>query len=214
MPEAASPKPNKKALLREDSIHRLTQAAFALIVDKGYHACSLQEIAEAAGLTKGAIFFYFESKENLLLQLLDLAEKHMVDPLIQHLAETDAPAPDKIASFFRFTSKQGIDRPNELLCLIKMSIENRSATSMADERVVQIYARIYRAIEEIVDEGKERGELAATLPTKEFATLVVATHDGMMLEWHRRGGGIDGRLFVQTVWQTFLNGIRVKQPTG
>ena len=195
MTKSAAPKMNKKALLREGSIGRLTQAAFRLIVAKGYHACTLQDIAEAAGLTKGAIFFYFESKENLLLQLLDIAEAHIVDPLIEHLDEKRGTAPEKIASFFRFTSKQGIDRPHELLCLIKMSIESRTGTDIADRRVSEIYER------------KASGELPRSLPAREFATLVVATHDGMMLEWHRRGGGIDGRLFVRTVWQTFLNGI-------
>jgi hypothetical protein len=35
----------------------------------------------------------------------------------------------------------------------------------------------------------------------------------MMLEWHRRGGNIDGRLFVRTVWQTFLNGIARPSPS-
>lgn len=203
-------KVNKKALLREESIHRLTQAAFRLIVNKGYHACTLQEIADAAGMTKGAIFFYFESKENLLLRLIDIAEADIVDPLIKFLDELDRPAPEKIASFFRFTSKQGIERPHELLCLIKMSIESRSSTDIADRRIAEIYQRIYETLERITNQGKARGELPADLPTKEFAMLVVATHDGMMLEWHRRGGKIDGRVFVRTVWQTFLSGILVK----
>jgi AcrR family transcriptional regulator len=203
-------KVNKKALLREESIHRLTQAAFRLIVDKGYQACTLQEIADAAGLTKGAIFFYFESKENLLLRLVDIAETDMVDPLIKFLDELDQPAPEKIASFFRFTSKQGIERPHELLCLIKMSIESRSGTEIVDRRIAEIYQRIYETLERITHQGKARGELPSDLPTKEFAMLVVATHDGMMLEWHRRGGKIDGRVFVRTVWQTFLRGILVK----
>lgn len=200
-------KPNKKAVLREESIQRLTQAAFRLIVAKGYHACTLHEIAQAAGLTKGAIFFYFESKENLLLRLLDIAEAEIVDTLMEHLDSLHKPAPDRIAAFFRFTSQQGIDRPYELLCLIKMSIEGPNSTELAGRRISEIYQRIYAAVEGIVEDGKRKGELDPQLPTREFATMVVATHDGMMLEWYRRGGGIDGRIFVRTVWQTFLSGI-------
>lgn len=207
MTGTSAQKVNKKALLREESLYRLTQAAFRIVVSKGYQACTLQEIAEAAGLTKGAVYFYFESKENLLLHLLDVAEKDIVDPLFDHLKTLSAPAAEKIAAFFKFTSRQGIDRPDELLCLIKMSIESRSSTEVADVKISAIYQRIYRMLEEIIERGKLAGELATTLPTKEFAMLVVATHDGMMLEWHRRGGNIDGRLFVRTVWQTFLNGI-------
>ncbi|QCM14018.1 TetR/AcrR family transcriptional regulator (plasmid) [Agrobacterium tumefaciens] len=209
---AAKAKINKKALLREESIQRLTRAAFGLIVTKGYHACTLQEIASTAGFTKGAVFFYFESKENILLHLLDIAESHIVDTLIEHVKGLKCPAPEKISAFFKYASKQGIDRPDELLCLIKMSIESRDGTDLADRRVREIYQRIYDLLEEVVEDGKKAGELSSTLPTKEFATLVVATHDGMMLEWHRRGGGIDGRRFVATVWSTFLNGILVRSP--
>ena len=97
MAKVVARKLNKKTQLREESVSRLTTAAFRLIVSKGYQACTLQEIAESAGLTKGAIFFYFENKENLLLRLLDIAEANIVDPMIAHLAENDRPAPQKIA---------------------------------------------------------------------------------------------------------------------
>ncbi len=206
-PTATRAAANRKAAIREESLQRLTEAAFRLIVAKGYHACTLQEIAEAAGLTKGAIYFHFESKENLALHLLDIAEADIVDSLVRHLDTIDAPAPERVAAFFKFTSKQGIDRPYELLCLIKMSIEGRNSTELADERISNIYARIYRVLEEIIEQGKTRGELDENLPTSEVAAMIVATHDGMMLEWHRRSGGIDGRIFVRTVWQTFLHGI-------
>ncbi len=212
MAKAVARKLNKKTQLREDSVNRLTAAAFRLIVSKGYQACTLQEIAESAGLTKGAIFFYFENKENLLLRLLDIAEANIVDPMLAHLAENNRPAPQKIASFFRFTSKQGIDRPDELLCLIKMSIESRNSTDLADRRIIEIYQRIYQALEETVIAGKGKGELSVHLAPREFATLVVATWQGMMLEWHRLSGNIDGRVFVRTVWQTFLEGILLPPP--
>jgi hypothetical protein len=93
-----------------------------------------------------------------------------------------------------------------------MSIESRNSTDLADRRVAEVYQRIYRTLEGIIDTGKRNDELAADLPTKEFATLMVATYEGMMLEWHRLGGSIDGRIFVRTVWQTFLNGILLARP--
>ena len=88
-----------------------------------------------------------------------------------------------------------------------MSIESRNSTDIADSRVAALYQRIYQALEDVIDAGKKKGELAADLPSKEFATLVVATYEGMMLEWHRLGGSINGPVFVKTVWQTFLGGI-------
>lgn len=198
----------KNAELREDSIQRLSQAAFQLIVMKGYHATTLQEIAEAVGMTKGAIFFYFTSKERLLLHLLDIAEEHIVDSLAAHLNSAEGTALDKIVAYFHFGSWHGIERPYELLCLIQISIEFRHRSDAIGKRIVAIYNRIYRVLEEIIEAGRARGELPKDLPTREIASTVVATHDGMMLEYHRRE--IDGEKLVRVVRTVFLQGLGLK----
>lgn len=204
----AAKKVTKKAALREESIQRLSEAAFRLFVSNGYHATTLKEIADAVGMTKGAIFFYFASKERLLLHLLDIAEVNIVDSLIAHLASIRGSALDKIIAYFHFGSRHGIERPYELLCLIQISIEFRHRTDAVGKRITGIYDRVYRVLEEIIDAGRARGELQKDLHTRELASTVVATHDGMMLEWHRRGGRmIDGQTLVRTVRYTFLKGI-------
>jgi AcrR family transcriptional regulator len=200
-------KPNTNLAMREESIRKLSAAAFRLFVSQGYGATSLNEIAEAAGLTKGAIFFYFSSKENMLLHLLDIVEADIVDTLIRHLDETKGSAPEKIAAFFRHTSQAGIDRPDELLCLIKVSIEFHNRKDAIDRRTTEIYDRIHRVVAAILEQGKAQGEIDPALPVLELASMVIATHDGMMLEWHRRGATIDGRRLVRTVWTTFVRGI-------
>jgi len=52
---------------RTDSVtmHRLLDAAEGLMLAKGYTATSVDEICDAAGLTKGSFFHYFEGKEHL-----------------------------------------------------------------------------------------------------------------------------------------------------
>ncbi|MGO1052406.1 TetR/AcrR family transcriptional regulator [Crossiella sp. CA198] len=45
---------------------RLVDAATRLFADKGYPATSVQEIADAAGVTKGGLYHYFKSKAELL----------------------------------------------------------------------------------------------------------------------------------------------------
>ena len=199
---------NKKAALREESIQRLSDAAFQVFVTKGYHASTLQEIAQSVGLTKGAIFFYFASKEKLLLHLLEIAEANIVDSLFSHLAGIRGNALDKLVGYYHFGSMHGIERPYQLLCLIQTSIEFRHRADPIGKRIVAIYSRIYRVLEEVIEKGKTNGVLAKTVATREFASMMIATHDGMMLEWWRRGKNqIDGRILVETVRDTMLYGI-------
>src|SRR4029077_4796279 len=57
-----------RAAEREKSIHR---AALRIFRQKGYHAASMQNIADAVGLYKGSLYYYVSSKEELLLRVFE-----------------------------------------------------------------------------------------------------------------------------------------------
>jgi len=56
---------------RHESKTRFLQAALQLIRAKGYEAMTVEDICEAAGLTKGSFFHHFDSKEELALAAAD-----------------------------------------------------------------------------------------------------------------------------------------------
>lgn len=219
MPENAGieePKTSKRrksttnAALREDSIQRIEEAAFRLFVTKGYAATTLQQIADEVGMTKGAIFFYFQSKENLLLHLLTIAERSIVHTFVDQVADPSLSSVDRLVAFFHHGARQGLERPYHLLCLIQTSIEFTGVDTEIGRRVTDTYSRIYELLSRIVADGQHRGELSSEINAIEFVSMVVAMHDGMMLEWHRRGGTIDGRRLVQAVRTMVLNGVKAQ----
>ncbi len=55
---------------RED---QLLEAATHLFKEKGYHNTSMQDLADALGVQKGSLYYYIESKEELLRRLLERA---------------------------------------------------------------------------------------------------------------------------------------------
>jgi AcrR family transcriptional regulator len=59
---AATPPTTRK---RAQTVARLVEAANAVVAEKGFQRASLEEIAARAGLTKGAVYSNFESKEHL-----------------------------------------------------------------------------------------------------------------------------------------------------
>ena len=72
MPEGAQTEtPRRFTAKRERTRALLIDAAAELITEKGFHAASLREVAARAGLTKGAIYGIFDSKENLFLAVIE-----------------------------------------------------------------------------------------------------------------------------------------------
>lgn len=54
----------------EDRPAQITEAALAVFSRKGYQAATMQEIAEAAGITKGTIYLYFSTKAELFVETI------------------------------------------------------------------------------------------------------------------------------------------------
>jgi AcrR family transcriptional regulator len=66
--------------MRRDQIRTyLLEAAAAVFAARGFHGATLDEIAQAAGFTKGAIYSNFGSKEDLFLALVEQREQAMLE---------------------------------------------------------------------------------------------------------------------------------------
>lgn len=66
-----------------DPKREIIRMAVKLFEEKGYHGCSVQDIVEPLGLTKGAFYYYFKGKEELLYYIHD----EMITYLIQRTEE-------------------------------------------------------------------------------------------------------------------------------
>ncbi|MFX5214442.1 helix-turn-helix domain-containing protein, partial [Acinetobacter baumannii] len=60
---------------RELSYETLLRAAQELLVSQGFKQTTVDQIAARAKMTKGAVYFHFKSKTEILLKLLDRTER-------------------------------------------------------------------------------------------------------------------------------------------
>ena len=79
----------RRATQREQTRTYLLDAAAAVFAARGYHGASLEEIAQAAGLTKGAIYSNFGSKEDLFLALVEQRQAVMLEQFFAAGAQED-----------------------------------------------------------------------------------------------------------------------------
>jgi AcrR family transcriptional regulator len=92
--------------VREQQMLEAAEHAFA---ERGFHAASVDAIAEAAGITKPMVYAYFGSKDGLYLACMERA-RHRLFEAIDSAADADAPADEQlwrgILAFFTFVSEQ------------------------------------------------------------------------------------------------------------
>ena len=61
---------SKNEEIRQESMKKIMDAAFSLIAKHGYESTSIAQIAKKAGVSKGLMYNYFDSKEDLLEKLV------------------------------------------------------------------------------------------------------------------------------------------------
>ena len=90
----------------------LLQIAYSMFIQRGYENTSVDDIIEAAGIAKGTYYYYFESKEQTLEEVIGMMiEKEREDA--EKVVEADIPIPQKIVGIIASLKPSGEEHPIE-----------------------------------------------------------------------------------------------------
>lgn len=198
---------NKKSEQRQVSMDLLLEAALRLFVSQGYRSTNLEQISGAAELTKGAVYFYFGSKEAVLVELLRRVQDIVVD---QALAAVDLAGPnprDRLVAYVHYQANLGITHRDQVLLLILMSLEFKEREGAVKVLIQSLYDRQRRFMESLIKQGQVAGDFRSDVPTRELAAIVLAANDGTFLEWFRRSASLGGKDLVRALRTTVLEGV-------
>lgn len=202
----------KKAEQRRVSTTAMMEVALSHFITKGYGATSVEEVAAGAGFTKGAVYFYFKSKDNLLNALLDEAERRIVQPSVDAVDIQSGSASDKLVAFLHSQARAGYRDSGWMTLIIVMSVELHGHDTAAALRLQQIVDRLKSLISDICDAGKADGSFRVELSTPELVTVIFAVTQGCFLEWYRNGETLDGQALVRALRRTVLRGVLAEPP--
>src|SRR5438309_5302223 len=78
---------------------QLLDVALEVFATNGFHRTSMEEVAEAAGVTKPVLYQHFGSKRELYLELLDDVGAHLMDAIAKAVAAAPGPRQQVEAGF-------------------------------------------------------------------------------------------------------------------
>jgi AcrR family transcriptional regulator len=151
-PVARVTRATAKAMTRQ----RLLDEAERLFRERGYAATSLEQIAEAAEVTKGAIYGHFSSKEDLLLSAIEAAPAPDYGAVLNDLSR---PLRERLAEFgrTRAVAEDTTDKAG-----LAVSLEFIAAVLRSPDAVRRFGAELARRLEELAagDEEQPRPGIA------------------------------------------------------
>ena len=192
---------------RRSSIKSVLDSALTLFVTKGYDDTSMDDVAHAAGLTKGAVYFYFKDKLSLLDALLERTEAELFDPIFKSDRASRGTAIERLVKITNWFSRVGAERPELPLLHVLVSLRMLKRDNEVAIRVARTYKRLHDEIESIITDGRAAGEFSTKTPAATQAAVYVALIDGLLLEWHRWGDTINGRDLAASAREFILYGI-------
>lgn len=190
---------------REWSTTHILQIAQQQIVRAGYVATTMDRIAAHSELTKGAVYFYFPSKEALMNALLDRADKEYFTPALELLKATQGSATDRLIAYFNHAGAH-LEHGVYLLPLT-LSIQSDVIPESLHSRILDLYNNTHSLLSRVIGEGQRDGEFTATEAPETHASHLIATMDGMLLEWERSKDSIDGRQFMRVARRGVLRSL-------
>jgi AcrR family transcriptional regulator len=175
-------------LTRAESMARtraaLVAAAEAVFVAKGFHAATIEEIAQRAGFTRGAFYANFADKGDVFLAVLDEGNAASLDDLEAHLdVGGTGPAHDPLA-----TMRDWFERSSERVTSLERAFaEFQPVAATRPDYATRMAARlrdVHRRVAAMLEEAC--AQLGVTLPIAsiELARIIVALVDGCGM--HRR----------------------------
>ena len=143
-----------RAESKERTRERLLAEAQRLFRERGYAATSLEQIAEAADVTKGAIYGHFSSKEDLLLSALEAAPA----PDYSTLEDQARPRRERLAEFGRAVA---VEDPGDAAELA-MYLEFYAALLRAPDALQRYSSRVEHRLHELADADPDELPVGAT----------------------------------------------------
>ena len=156
-------------MLTTDSTTRqqVLQAALKKFADCGYEGTSVQEIVEAAKVTKPTLYYYFDNKVELYQALVDYAHDERFR-LMQAAAEGGRTLADKLveilSALFEF-----LQNNRELMRIAFATAFAAPGELPAEIRYQDKCARNFELLHELIKRGQAAGELDGRFDSKELA---------------------------------------------
>jgi AcrR family transcriptional regulator len=164
---------------REETQARLYAAAAAVIEREGVDATTIDQIVTEAGFTRGAFYSNFETKEDLLISMLELHLEHSALRTRQRL-DTNSTAEALAAALRRDETYEGDPLHQSPIMQLELMLHVSRSTELRP-----LLARRLRAMRNLVGETALAILTAADVPhdlsQDELGTMLIALEDGLRL---------------------------------
>lgn len=189
----------------EERQAEIVMAALSLARDISPVSITTGDIANAVGVTQGALFKHFSTKDAIWLAAMQWVREHLLFEL-EHAARAEPPGLLALEAVFRVHVAFVIAHPGVPRVIFHEL--QRAADSPVKQEVRALLKAYRQLLLEQFKAGKESGDLPIGLDTEAAATLFVGIVQGLVMQSMLTGKSAAMKTQAEGVFGIYLRGIR------
>ena len=189
----------KKQMEKRRSI---IEKATNLMNEVGFESLTVRMICDAADISSGTFYHYFENKTDLIIELFSLIDDYFEENVLERLSyENELVNIIRFCSgFSEFVMQTGVAKSK----LINSMFPVYSKGGHHEER-----GRIlYRELNAIINRGQEKGQITTEYTVDQLVDMILVMVRGYCFDWARREGEYDLVKYTEEMITLFVRGLR------
>ncbi len=186
---------------------RIVKESIRLFLRKGFKGTAIQHITDALGITKGAFYWHFISKEELLETIIDKYDEELLQKLYNHINCLNTDFVRTFREYHKYINEYA--RSNGELCVlfVHLSAEMAGSNSPAENRIKRVLSKYLAFLESLLTKGKNEGFFPEEYDIAMNAHIIIAFHSGILLQWYINRKDIDSTVMARTYRDAILYGM-------
>ncbi len=177
----------------------LTDIAIDCFAQYGYRATSIDRIAKAAGLTKGAIYYHFKDKEELLFA----AVRNRVSQFERRVTSEILPLSDPVSALRRTTlvCLEHATKSNHRRFIVTLMVEALGTNASLSEQFRDMMRRFRAFLRDIIEFGQKQGTFRRDVNAAAAASIYAGTVMGAEIQYYQDPEEVD----LEGILESFLD---------
>lgn len=171
---------------------QILSAARRCFLRNGFHATSMQDLFAEAGLSSGAVYGYFPSKDDVIIAIAEENVRHVV-AVIHDVASSEPGRPIGTVLADMITVVRAKDAEEGLAGLAVLAWSEALRNPVLASRFADLFAQIRADLTEIAREHQRAGNLPREVPAESLAAVFLSVVPGYILQLATLGSAtVDG----------------------
>lgn len=173
---------------------KILETAFLLYIRKGFTNVSMSDLLSKSGLTKGGFYYYFESKDELIAEVMKKYLFSYYDEVMSYILNYDGSPKEKLRMLFfstpgiysdymQFRQIQVENKAVDFRSFYLLLMDGVQKYEIIAEYYEDFHLKLIEFIRQIIEDCKKQGSIPADVDSDQMARFVHACLQGTIFMW-------------------------------